>query len=726
MNSHLPTLSFIAKRLSMMLFCACLFAQTVFAVESTTVPVAREVARHEEFVRIVQAGNVNLIFWGDSITGRWAMEGRSTWDQYFAPLNAKNFGIGGDKTQNLIWRIRNGELSGITPRLAVVMIGINNINAGNTPADIALGIRTILNDIQRLSPPTKVLLLSILPVVWVGSATKINTINSTIAGYANGTSIVYLNVNSRFLTSTGAFRPELYIDGVHLNPAGYQILGSAMVGTVRTMLGSSLAPPPTTVVVLGSSTSAGAGPTNPANAYVNRYRAYAQGINPNNRVINLAVGGYTTYQIMPTNYIPPLGRPVPNVDHNITKALSYHPDGIIINMPSNDVTSGYAITEQLANYDAVMAQASLFHVPVWITTSQPRNISADKRQALMDLRDLTYSRYGPRAIDFWTDVANADGTIKVLYNSGDGTHLNDAGHEILFNRVVAKRILEQLITVGQPDVVVTALSYANGKFNCTVRNQGTGPTPSGAQIGVGFTVDGTWRAAGFAVAPMAAGSTANVVSSGYAVPNGVHTVVAWVDDVNRFTESNENNNQLTQTITVGTQTPPSQSPYGGAAWAVPGTIQAENYDVGGEGVAYHDVDASNNGGAYRTGGVDIHVGMDGSPIIGWTKGGEWLEYTVNVTTAGNYTLEARVSSWDSSGRFHVEFNGINKTGTITMPVYTGTRQTAAPWLTLSRTVSLSVGRQVMKIALDSTGTTNFEVANFNYIRLTAAIPVASG
>jgi hypothetical protein len=173
---------------------------------------------------------------------------------------------------------------------------------------------------------------------------------------------------------------------------------------------------------------------------------------------------------------------------------------------------------------------------------------------------------------------------------------------------------------------------------------------------------------------------------------------------------------------VGSQ----QVPYGGVAWDIPGTIQAENFDVGGEGIAYHDVDASNIGGAYRTGGVDIAGGMDGSSIVGWTKGGEWLEYTVNVTTAGNYTLEARVSSWDSSGRFHVEFNGVNKTGTITMPVYTGTRQTVAPWLTLSRTVSLSAGRQVMKIALDSNGTTNFEVTNLNYIRLTAQIPIASG
>jgi hypothetical protein len=179
------------------------------------------------------------------------------------------------------------------------------------------------------------------------------------------------------------------------------------------------------------------------------------------------------------------------------------------------------------------------------------------------------------------------------------------------------------------------------------------------------------------------------------------------------------------TVSSGTGTPPAQAPYGGAAWAVPGTIQAENFDVGGEGVAYHDTTSTNTGGAYRAGGVDLFAGYDGGTVVGATKAGEWMEYTVNVATAGNYTLEARVSSIDSGGKFHVEFNGVNKTGTITMPAYTGT----LTWTTQVRTVSLLAGQQVMRIALDTNGTTNVtsaEVANLNYIRLIAQAPTSTG
>jgi DNA-binding beta-propeller fold protein YncE len=175
------------------------------------------------------------------------------------------------------------------------------------------------------------------------------------------------------------------------------------------------------------------------------------------------------------------------------------------------------------------------------------------------------------------------------------------------------------------------------------------------------------------------------------------------------------------TVSAGT-TVPQQTPYGGVAWAIPGTIQAENFDVGGEGVAYHDVDVSNIGGAYRTGGVDLFGGHDGGTIIGATKAGEWLEYTVNVAVAGNYQFEARVSSIDSGGKFHVEFNGVNKSDTITMPAYTGTMT----WTTLTRTVSLTAGQQVMRIALDGNGTKNNEVANLNYIRLTIQAPTGTG
>ncbi len=197
---------------------------------------------------------------------------------------------------------------------------------------------------------------------------------------------------------------------------------------------------PLHVVVLGSSTAEGTGPSNRNNAWVNRYRAYLQSINPKHAVTNLARGGYTTYHIMPDGNVPPSGRAVPDRERNLTKALSLKPSAIIINLPSNDATNNYTVREQLANYEAVLAKARAATVPVWIATTQPRNLSDAQRQNLMAMRDSTMARWGSKAIDFWTDIAEANGRIKTTYDSGDGIHLNDAAHGVLFERVVAAEV----------------------------------------------------------------------------------------------------------------------------------------------------------------------------------------------------------------------------------------------------------------------------------------------
>ena len=144
---------------------------------------------------------------------------------------------------------------------------------------------------------------------------------------------------------------------------------------------------------------------------------------------------------------------------------------------------------------------------------------------------------------------------------------------------------------------------------------------------------------------------------------------------------------------------PTQTPYGGTPWAIPGTIEAENFDNGGEGVAYHDVDANNNGGQGRTSdGVDTEICSAGGLNVGWTSAGEWLEYTVDVASAGTYDFNFRVASINTGGTFHVEFDGVNKTGMVTS-VNTGAWQT---WTSVNVTgVSLSAGRQIMRIALDN-------------------------
>src|SRR5205085_9248652 len=115
--------------------------------------------------------------------------------------------------------------------------------------------------------------------------------------------------------------------------------------------------------------------------------------------------------------------------------------------------------------------------------------------------------------------------------------------------------------------------------------------------------------------------------------------------------------------------PAGQAPFGGVAWAISGTIEAENFDEGGEGIAYHDVDAANKGNAYRTGvGVDVEPADDtgGGYNVGYTQAGEWVEYTVNVGTAGVYKIESRVARGNPGGVFHVEFNGVDATGAISV------------------------------------------------------------
>jgi hypothetical protein len=161
----------------------------------------------------------------------------------------------------------------------------------------------------------------------------------------------------------------------------------------------------------------------------------------------------------------------------------------------------------------------------------------------------------------------------------------------------------------------------------------------------------------------------------------------------------------------------TQTPYGGTAVSLPGTIQAENFDEGGEGVAYHDMEASNQGGQYRTNqGVDIE-GSVGAYNVGWAKAGEWLEYTVNVQTAGTYNIEARVAAGFNS-QFHIEIDGIDKTGLMTIPD-TGGWQTYQ--ILTKSNISLNAGLQIIRIAMDTIGSQGW-TGNFDYIRVVAPPP----
>jgi len=141
------------------------------------------------------------------------------------------------------------------------------------------------------------------------------------------------------------------------------------------------------------------------------------------------------------------------------------------------------------------------------------------------------------------------------------------------------------------------------------------------------------------------------------------------------------------------------SPFGGAAAVVPGTIEAENFDEGGEGVAYHDDSAGNSGGAYRTTGVDIEAASGGGYDVGWIAPGEWLLYTVNVATAGTYTCTARVAASGQGGTFHLELDGQQVSPPLTIPSTGGWQA----WRTISTAVALPAGVHRLRIVMDTTG-----------------------
>lgn len=201
---------------------------------------------------------------------------------------------------------------------------------------------------------------------------------------------------------------------------------------------------PVRIVVLGSSTAAGAGASTPDSAWVNRYRAWLQDLNPANEVLNLAMGGYSTYQLLPTRSCPPKNRPKPDTLRNISKALALRPDGIIINLPSNDAASGYSLNEQLVNFNKMAKKANRAGVPIWICTTQPRNFSADKVLIQVLAHQAILTRFGDQTIDLWPGLAEPNGLIDMAYNSGDGIHLNDAGHQYIFEQVKSKGIPEHL------------------------------------------------------------------------------------------------------------------------------------------------------------------------------------------------------------------------------------------------------------------------------------------
>ena len=195
--------------------------------------------RHAKMNHRVAQGNVDMLLIGDSITHAWETGGKGVWDKYYAPRNAVNLGIGGDCTQHVLWRLDNGNIKGISPKLAMLMIGTNNSGA-NSPEEIADGVKAIVAKLRKKLPATKVLILAIFPcgASDADPRRQVNMkANKIIARLADGDMVSYLDIGDAFLADDRTLSKKVMPDLLHLTPASYKTWAEAVEPAVAKVMG---------------------------------------------------------------------------------------------------------------------------------------------------------------------------------------------------------------------------------------------------------------------------------------------------------------------------------------------------------------------------------------------------------------------------------------------------------------------------------------------------------
>jgi lysophospholipase L1-like esterase len=226
------------------LFVALPQAETAFdpaprKKEYPWMSVATWTQMHEGFLKRAKEGKIDLLFLGDSITQGWG--GNAVWQKHYGALNAANFGIGGDTTENVLWRIQNGEIDGIGPKVVVLMIGTNNFGLeGHPPDAVAKGVATIVQTLRKKLPASKILLLAIFPRdEKPGSEmrTRIKKVNDQIATLDDKKNIRYLDLGAKLSNPDGSLAKEIMPDFLHLSEKGYQIWADAMDPLLKQLMG---------------------------------------------------------------------------------------------------------------------------------------------------------------------------------------------------------------------------------------------------------------------------------------------------------------------------------------------------------------------------------------------------------------------------------------------------------------------------------------------------------
>ena len=191
-------------------------------------------AKHQANLAVAKQGDAELLLMGDSITDFWRnaegpFAGKPVLDKHFGQWKVANFGIAGDTTQGVLYRLQNGEGQGFSPRAVMLMIGTNN-TARNTAAEISEGIGAIVQELQRDFPQAKILLLGVFPRGRPGDPVRatIAEINRTIAKLHDGNKVHYLDIGAQFVDGSGTIPADVMSDLLHPGPKGYEIWAQAV------------------------------------------------------------------------------------------------------------------------------------------------------------------------------------------------------------------------------------------------------------------------------------------------------------------------------------------------------------------------------------------------------------------------------------------------------------------------------------------------------------------
>ena len=202
-------------------------------------------AKHQANLEVAKQGDANVLFMGDSITDFWRgsnppYDGKAVFDKYFSQWTVANFGIAGDTTQGVLYRLQDGEGKGFTPKAIMLMIGTNN-RLGNTAAEIAEGVGAVVLALQQDFPNARILLLGVFPT---GAAANdparatIAEINKIIAKLNDGTRVRYLDIGKGFLDADGNIPADVMSDGLHPTAKGYEIWAKAVIEPLSALMGT--------------------------------------------------------------------------------------------------------------------------------------------------------------------------------------------------------------------------------------------------------------------------------------------------------------------------------------------------------------------------------------------------------------------------------------------------------------------------------------------------------